>query len=326
MKAIVYKEFGSADVLRLEDVEQPVPKDNQLLIHVLASSVNALDRHAIHKAPLPVRLMTGNGVRGPKDQRLGADLAGRVEAVGSGVTQFQPGDEVFGVADGAFAEYTCAREDRVVRKPATLTFEQSAAVPVAALTALQGLSEIGGILPGQQVLIHGASGGVGTFAVQLAKAFGADVTAVCSTRNMEMVRSLGADHVVDYTKEDVTRSKRRYDLILAVNGYHSVLAFRRLLRPEGVWVLAGEGSNTHLLFSVLQALTFGPVLSRTSKQNMRFFICKPTQKDLVLVSELLQAGKVTPVIDRCYPLGETADAFRYMEEEHARGKVVISVG
>jgi NADPH:quinone reductase-like Zn-dependent oxidoreductase len=319
MKAIVFTQYGSPDVLEFTDVEKPAPKDHQLLIKVHAASVNALDRHGLHRS------ITGNGFLRPKDPRLGADLAGRVEAVGSAVTQFQPGDDVLGIGAGAFAEYACAREDAVAMKPAPVSFEAAAAVPVAALTALQGLRDKGQIQPGQQVLISGASGGVGTFAVQIAKALGADVTAVCSTKKVELVRSLGADHVIDYTQVDVTRTKQRYDLILAVNGYHPILAYRRVLRSEGRYVLAGEGSNTHLFRAVLQALLMGPVLSRTGKQKMSFFIANPNQKDLVFLSELLEAGKVVPVIDKCYPLAETAEAFRYLEEGHAKGKVVITV-
>ena len=319
MKAIVFTQYGSPDVLKFAEVEKPLPKDHQLLIKVHAASVNALDRHGLHRS------ITGNGFLRPKDPRLGVDLAGRVEAVGSAVTQFQPGDDVLGIGVGAFAEYACAREDAVAMKPAPVSFEAAAAVPVAALTALQGLRDKGQIQSGQQVLISGASGGVGTFAVQIAKALGADVTAVCSTKKVELVRSLGADHVIDYTQVDVTRTRQRYDLILAVNGYHPILAYRRVLRPEGRYVLAGEGSNTHLFRAVFQALLMGPALSRTGKQKMSFFIANPNQKDLVFLGELLEAGKVVPVIDKCYPLAETAEAFRYLEEGHAKGKVVITV-
>jgi NADPH:quinone reductase-like Zn-dependent oxidoreductase len=319
MKAVVFTRYGSPDVLHLTDVDTPLPKDDQVLVKVCAASVNALDRHGLHRS------IVGNGFWKPKDQRVGVDLAGQVEAVGSTVTQFQPGDEVYGIGSGAFAEYATARETAVAMKPKTLSFELAAAVPVAALTALQGLRDKGQIQPGEHVLISGATGGVGTFAVQIAKALGAQVTAVCSTNKVELVQSLGADHVFDYTQVDVTRQGQRYDLILAVNGYHSIFAYRRILRSDGRYVLAGEGSNTHLFRAVLQALMLGPVLSRTGKQKMSFFIADPNQKDLAFLSELLEAGKVVPVIDRSYPLSDTADAFRYLEQGHAKGKVVIAV-
>jgi NADPH:quinone reductase-like Zn-dependent oxidoreductase len=310
-----------------KEVEKPALKDDEVLIKVQAASINALDRHNL-RGPLLVRVMRGE-LRQPKDQRLGADIAGRVEAVGSAVTQFQVGDEVFGLSRGSkggFAEYTCASEKSIAPKPANRSFEEAAAVPLAALTALQALRDQGQIQPGQQVLIQGASGGIGIFAVQLAKALGADVTAVCSTRNVEQARSIGADHVIDYTKDDFTRQGQRYDLILAVNGYHSIFAYRRILRPTGRYVFVGEGSNAHLLRAVFQAALLGPALSRTGSQHMgSMWIANVNQKDLVYVKELLEAGKVVPVIERSYPLRETAEAFRYLEEEHARGKVVIKV-
>ncbi len=321
MKAIVHTKYGAPDVLQFKEVEKPLPQDHQLLIKVHAASVNTLDLALT--GPLLARIITG-GLLKPKDQRLGVDLAGRVEAVSSNVTQFQPGDEVFGRGLGAFAEYACAREDAVVLKPTTMTFEAAAAVPVAALAALQGLRDIGQIQPGQKVLIHGASGGVGTFAVQIAKSFGAEVTAVCSTRNVDMVRSMGADQVIDYTQEDFTRNGQRYDLILAVNGYHPIFAYRRALRPTGRYVMVGA-SKAHLYQALLQVMLLGPVMSRTGRQKMRFFITKPTREDLLFVKELLEAGRVVPVIDRRYPLSETAEALRYLEEGHARGKVVITV-
>jgi len=324
MKAIVYHNYGSPDVLKCEEVEKPVAGDNQVLIKVHAASLNAADWHLLSADIFLVRLM-GGGLLKPKNHRLGIDLAGQVEAVGSNVTQFQPGDEVFGSGSGAFAEYACAREGAVVLKPTPLTFEAAAAIPVAALTALQGLRDRGQIQPGQKVLIQGASGGVGTFAVQIAKSFGTEVTAVCSTKNLEMVRSIGADHVVDYTQEDVTRSGRRYDLILAVNGYHPILAYRRALSPTGIFVLVG--ASTHLFQALLQALLLGPLISKTGRHKMGFMgEAKINQKDLGFVKELLEAGKVVPVIDRRYPLCEVADAFRYFEEVHARGKVIITVG
>jgi len=326
MKAIVYTKYGPPDVLQFKEVEKPSPKDGKILVRIHAASVNALDRHLLRSKPSLLRIITRSGLLKPKDPRLGVDIAGRVEAVGNNVTQFQPGDEVFGVAWGGFAEYACAAESKLALKPANLSFEAAAAVPVAALTALQGLRDTGQIQPGQKVVIQGASGGVGTFAVQIAKSFGAEVTAVCSTRNVDMVRSIGADQVIDYTQEDFTRNGQRYDLILAVNGYHPILAYRRALSPKGVYVLAGEGSNAHLFRAALQAMLLGPLISRTGRQKMGFMgISKINQQDLVFVKELLEAGKVVPVIDRCYPLRETAEALRYLEEEHARGKVVITM-
>jgi NADPH:quinone reductase-like Zn-dependent oxidoreductase len=323
MKAIVYPRYGSPDVVQLKEVEQPVPKDAEVLVKVHAASVNALDWHFVRGSPFLVRV-SGAGLRQPKDQRLGVDLAGRIEAVGSNVTQFHVGDEVFGIGNGAFAEYACAREDKVALKPANLSFEAAAAVPVAAVTALQALRDQGHIQPGQQVLIHGASGSVGTFAVQLAKAFGADVTAVCSTKSLDTVRSIGADHVIDYTREDVTKSGQRYDLILGVNGYHSIFAYRRALRPTGTYVMVG-GANARLVRAMLQTMLVGRVMSRTGKKKMGTFMATVTQKDLVFVKELLEAGKVVPVVDKCYPLAEAAEALRYMEEGHPRGKIVITV-
>jgi NADPH:quinone reductase-like Zn-dependent oxidoreductase len=321
MQAILCPRYGSPDVLQLNEVEQPVPKTNEVLVKVHAASVNALDWHLMRGSPFLVRV-TGNGLRKPKDQRLGVDLAGRVEAVGDKVTQFQVGDEVFGRGVGAFAEYACAREDALVVKPATLTFEAAAAVPVAALTALAAVRDKGRVQPGQQVLIQGASGGVGTFALQLAKAFGADVTAVCSTRSVETARALGADHIIDYTREDFTKRGQRYDLILAVNGYHWIFAYRGALRPKGSYVMVGA-SNARLNRAMFQTMLLGPVVSRGGGRRMGILMANPKQQDLVVVKELLEAGKVTPVIDRRYPLSETANALRYLEEGHPKGKIVI---
>src|SRR6266568_1041285 len=324
MRAIVYHNYGSPDVLKLEEVEKPTPKDDEVLIKVHAASANAADWHLLRGKPFLVRLM-GYGLLKPKNTILGSDIAGRVEAVGRNVKQFQPDDEVFGNIRGGFAEYVCAREDALVLKPANLSFEEAATVPIAAVTALQGLRDKGQIQPGQKVLIHGASGGVGMFAVQIAKSFGAEVTGVCSTRNVDMVRSIGADHVIDYTQEDVTRTGQRYDLILAVNGYHPIFAYRRVLRPSGRYVLVG-GSRAHLYQALLQALLLGPLISRAGSQKMGFMgIAKINQKDLVYVKELIEAGKVVPVIETRYPLRETAEALRYLEEGHARGKVVVTV-
>jgi len=324
MKAIVYTKYGSPDVLQLKEVERPTPRDDEVLVQVHAASVNAAELHLLRGKPFLMRLM-GFGLLKPKHKILGAAMAGRVEAVGRNVTQLQPGDEVFGDLTkcgwGTFAEYVCAREDALALKPANVTFEEAAAIPLAAVTALQGLRAQGQIKLGQQVLIHGAGGGVGTFAVQIAKAFGAEVTGVCSTRNVDMVRSIGADHVIDYIQEDFTKNGQRYDFIFAVNGYHSIFDYKRALSPKGVYVMIG-GSNAHLF----QAMLLGPVISMTGRQKMGSMgVAKPNQKDLVFMKELLEAGKVVPVIDRRYPLGETAEALRYLEEGHAQGKVVITV-
>jgi NADPH:quinone reductase-like Zn-dependent oxidoreductase len=267
--------------------------------------------------PFLARLM-GGGLLKPRNKMPGSDIAGQVEAVGSNVKEFHVDDEVFGFCVGGFAEYACAREDLLVLKPATLTFEEAAATPLAALTALQGLRDKGKIQQGQKVLINGASGGVGTFAVQIAKSFGAEVTAVCSTGKMDIARSIGADHVIDYTKEDFTRSGQRYDLILATAGHHSIFDYKRALSPKGIYVFVG-GSG------IIQAMTLGPLISKMGNKKMGFFIMKPNKKDLVFVKGLLEAGKVKPVIDRRYPLSEVPDALRYLEEGHAKGKIVITV-
>jgi len=323
MKAIVYHRYGSPDVLQMEEVEKPTPDENQVLIKVHAASINAVDYRLREGKPFLLRPMMG-GILRPKNTRLGSDVAGRVEAVGENVKQFRPGDEVFGCRndDGAFAEYVCAREGALALKPANLSFAEAAAVPVAALTALQGLRDAGGIRPGQKVLIQGASGGVGTFAVQLAKSFGAEVTAVCRTKNLDMARSIGADHVIDYTREDFTRNRRRYDLVFAVNGYHSLLAYQRALSPQGVYVCAGG-----TLPQIFQAMLLGSLMSRSGGKKMCFMgIAKVNQEDLVFLAEHLKAGKIVPVIDRSHPLSESVEAFRYVEDIHAQGKVVITVG
>jgi NADPH:quinone reductase-like Zn-dependent oxidoreductase len=322
MRAIVYHTYGSPDVLKLEEVQKPVPRDDEVLVKVHAASVNAGDWHLLRAKPFLVRL--SSGLLKPKNTILGSDIAGRVEAVGRNVKQFQPGDEVFGntakYGFGGFAEYVSVPENALVLKPTKISFEEAAAVPQAALTALQGLRDKGHIQPGQKVLIHGASGGVGTFAVQIAKSFGAEVTAVCSTRNVDMVRSIGADHVIDYTQADFTRNGQRYDLILAVNGYHSISEYKRALNPGGVYVMTG-GSNAQLF----QAMLLGPLISRAGRQKMGSSAHKPNQKDLIFMKELLEAGKVTPVIDRRFPLPDVADAIRYLEAGHAQGKVVITI-
>jgi 2-desacetyl-2-hydroxyethyl bacteriochlorophyllide A dehydrogenase len=324
MKAIVYTQYGSPDVLQLEEVAKPTPRDDELLIKVSAASVNAADWHLMRGAPFLARLSAG--LRTPKDPRLGADFAGGVEAVGTHVSQVQPGDEVFGglfgSGGGAFAEYVCARENALALKPANVTFEEAAAVPLAGITALQGLREKGRIKRGQKVLINGASGGVGTFAVQLAKAFGAEVTGVCSTRNVEMVRSIGADHVIDYTQEDFTNTGQHYDLIYDAVGNRSVSDYKRALSPNGTCVIAGF-TNLPRLF---EHMVLGPLRSKTGNKKVGLMgTAKMNQKDLVDLKELLEARKVVPVIDRRYPLREVALAIRYLEEGHARGKVVITI-
>ncbi|MCP4581100.1 MAG: NAD(P)-dependent alcohol dehydrogenase [candidate division Zixibacteria bacterium] len=323
MKVIEYQKYGSPDVLELKEVEKPAPKDDEVLIRVQASSVNAYDWHMLRADPIFIRLISG--LLKPKNQILGADVAGQVEAVGGNVKQFQPGDEVFGDVSGSggggFTEYVCARENVLAPKPTGTTFDEAAAVPLAAVTALQGLRDKGQIQPGQKVLINGASGGVGTFAVQIAKSFGAEVTAVCSTRNLDMARSIGADRVIDYTQEDFSKSGRRYDLIYVANGNNPISAYKRALSDEGVLVLGG-GSTSQFY----RATFFGPWIFMTGSKKMRNYVAQPNQKDLVFMAELLEAGKVVPVIDRRYPLSEVADAIRYLEEGHARGKVVITVG
>ncbi len=323
MRAIVYARYGPPDVLQLKEVEKPIPKDDEVLVEVHAASVNAADWHLLTADVFLVRLM-GRGLLRPRNKILGADIAGRVEAVGRNAKQFKPGDEVFGdifqSGGGGFAEYACACEDALALKPASLTFEEAAAVPLAAVTALQGLREKGKIQPGQKVLINGASGGVGMFAVQIAKSFGTEVTAVCSTRNLDMLRSIGADHVIDYTKEDFTKSRQRYDLILAANGYHPILDYRRALSPKGIYVMSG-GSGAQMF----QALLLGPWISMIGSKKMGALSAKANPKDLAFVKQLLEAGKVKPVIDRRYPLSEVPDALRYLGEGHARGKVVITM-
>jgi len=321
MKAIVCTQYGSPDILQLKEVEKPAPKDDEVLVWIHAASANPLDWHLMRGSPFLARL--GGGLRRPKDPRLGVDIAGRVEAVGNNLTQFRPGNEVFGTVKGGFAEYACAREDRLALKPGNISFEEAAAAPVVAFTALQGLRDKGKIQPGQKVLVNGASGGVGTFAVQIAKSFGTEVTGVCSTRNLDMVRSIGADHVIDYTREDFTKNGQRYDLIYDAVGNRSVSDYKRALRPQGICVIAGFSTLSRLFGHVV----FGPLLSMTGNKKIGLMgLAKPNQKDLVFVKELLEAGKVIPVIDRRYPLSETAEAIRYLEKRHARGKVVITVG
>ena len=317
MKAIIRTQYGPPDVLQFTDVERPTPRDDEVLIRLCAASVNPLDLFTMKGAPL-IRLIPG--LRTPKDKRIGVDAAGQVEAVGRNVTQFKPGDEVFGVCRGAFAEYACATEDKLVRKPANISFEDAAAVPVAAITVLQGLRDKGRIQQGQRVLVDGASGGVGTFAVQIAKSFGAEVTAVCSTGKVDTARSIGADHIIDYTREDFTKSRQRYNLILGANAHHSIFNYRRALSPDGVYVVVGGG-----LARIFQAMLLAPLLSLIGSKKTCFFIANINQKDLVFLKELLEAGKIAPVIDRRYPLREAAEALHYLEQRHARGKVVLTI-
>jgi NADPH:quinone reductase-like Zn-dependent oxidoreductase len=323
MKAIVCTKYGPPDVLQLQEVAKPAPKADEVLVEVHAASVNAYDWHLLTADIFLVRLM-GGGLRRPKKTIPGVDIAGRIEAAGSNVKQFRPGDEVFGdisaCGNGGFAEYVSVPENALALKPATLSFEEAAAVPMAAITALQGLRDQGKIQAGQKVLINGASGGVGTFAVQIAKSFGAEVTAVCSTRNLDMARTLGADRVVDYTKEDFTRNGRTYDLILAANGYQPLSAYKRALTPQGIYVMAGGKPG-----QIFQAMLLGSWMSENGGKTLGGFTAKANQKDLVMLKELVEAGKVVPVIDKRYSLSEAAEALRYLGAGHARGKVVITV-
>jgi NADPH:quinone reductase-like Zn-dependent oxidoreductase len=324
MKAIVHCEYGSPDVLKLEDVEKPAPNDDQLLVRVRAVSVNPLDLTI--RGPWLIRPILG--MRKPKDTRLGVDYAGVVEAVGKNVTQFKPGDEVFGGKNGALAQYVCVLADRsVVLKPANMTFEQAASVPVAAITALQGLRDKGKIQAGQKILVNGASGGVGTFAVQIAKSFGTEVTGVCSTRNVDLVRSIGADHVIDYTKEDFTKTDQHYDLIYDLIGNHSFSERRHILNQNGICVMAGiGGAGWHDGFAGRLAGELNAyVRSRFVSQKFIAYIAQFNKQDMTFLADLMQSGKITPVIDRTYKLNQIADALRYLEQGHARGKVVISL-
>ncbi len=324
-KAIVYCDYGSPDVLKIEDVEKPVPNDDQVLIKVRAASVNPLDWHYVRGTPYIARLEFG--LRKPKVTRLGVDFAGVVEAVGKNVTKFKPGDEVFGGKTGSFGEYVCGRADRAIAlKPANLSFEDAASLPIAAITALQGLRDKGKVQPGQKVLINGASGGVGTFAVQIAKSLGANVTGVCSTKNIELVRSLGADQVVDYTKEDFTKSDQRYDVILDNVANRSLSEFRNALTPNGKYVIIGGGGPNEQGFigPMIRPLK-AKLMSLSGKQEMGMMIAQLNANDLDTLAEMTQTGKLKSIIDRRYKLSEVPDAIRYVEEGHARGKVVINI-
>lgn len=322
MKAIVYNKYGPPDVLKLTEVEKPIPQDNQVLVKIHATSLNYGNLVLLKGEPFLARFAFG--LLKPKYSIPGGDIAGHVEAVGKDVTQFQPGNEVFGDLSGCgwggFAEYVSVPENALALKPANLSFEEAAAVPMAGVTALQCLRDRGKIQSGQKVLINGASGGVGTFAVQIAKSFGVEVTGVCSTRNLDILRSIGADHAIDYTKEDFTKKTQSYDLILGINGYQPISAYKRLLRPNGNFVHVG-GSGSQLF----QAMVLGPWLSMMGGKKMSSFLQRSNQKDLIYIKELLETGKVKPVIDRCYTLNELPEAFKYFEEGHSQGKVVITV-
>ena len=320
MKAIVYTKYGSPDVLQLQEVEKPAPGADEVLVRIHAVSVNAMDWHLMRGKPLMSRFVLG--LLRPKAPILGADIAGRVEAVGPNVTQFQPGDVVFGgISRGGFAEYGVVPEKSLALKPANVSCEAAAAVPIAALTALQALRDNGQIQAGQTVLINGASGGVGTFAVQLAKAFGAEVTGVCSPRNLETARQTGADYVIDYTQEDFTRNGRQYDLIVDIAANRSVSDYTRALKSPGIYVVAGFSTMLHMI----RAQVRGSWASRTGRKKFARFLAHVNQKDLLLLKEMLETGQVVPVIDRCYPLGEVAQAIRHLEGGHPRGKVVVTV-
>lgn len=324
MKAIVCTKYGSPDVLKLKEVTKPAPRDDEVLIKIHAASINARDWRLMRANPFFIRLIPGGLLR-PKNKILGGDVSGRVEAIGRNIKQFVPGDEVFGylpakTGQGTFAEYVCAPENAITQKPVNLTFEQAAAVPIAAITVLQSLRDYGNLQPGQRVLINGASGGVGTFAVQIAKAFGAEVTAVCSTRNLEMVRSLGADHVIDYKVEDFTKKGQQYDLILAVNGYHPISDYLNRLKPEGTYIVAG-GSMAQLFQAALNKRR----KSTGGGQKICITSVVQRQQDLNFLKEYLESGKIMPIIDAYYPLSKTSDALWYFEKEHTKGKVVITV-
>ena len=325
MKAIVFTKYGTPDVLEFKDVKKPIPLDDEVLVEIHAASLNAYDWHFLTADIFLIRLM-GGGLLKPKKQTLGADIAGKVVAVGKNITQFHPGDEVFGFAkgnSGGFAEYVCATEKSLVLKPANISFEEASTASMAAVTALQGLRDEGQIQAGKKVLIYGASGGVGTFAIQIAKSFDAEVTAVCSSRNVEIAHSIGADHVIDYTQEDFSQHEKLYDLIFVANGNLSINQFKQALEPNGVCVLSGgDGSS---IIELLAGMVQEWWIRKTENKKIGSFLAKNTQKDLGAIKELLASGKVKPVIDRQYPLSKTADAFRYLGEGHAQGKIVIVV-
>ena len=323
MRAVVYRRYGPPDVLTLEEIGNPIPSEDEVLIKVRAASVNPYDWHFMRGEPYPLRLMAG--VRQPKSPRLGADVAGEVEAVGKNITRLKPGDVVFGTCQGSFAEYACGSELRLAIKPGNVTFEQAASVGIAAMTALKALRDKAHIQPGYKVLVNGAAGGVGTFGVQIAKSFGAEVTGVCSTRNVEMVRSIGADHVVDYTREDFTEGREHYDIILNCVGNHSLSAYRQVLNPKGIHVAAG-GKAGRWMVGVLVSMITAKMFTWFGGRKFLSLLANINKDDLALVGEFIATGKVTPVIDQCYGLSEVPEAIRHLEEGHARGKVVISLG
>lgn len=319
MRAIVFEKYGPPEVLQLTEVNKPAPKDHEVLVEVHAASVNPYDYHLMRASPFLVRL--GRGFLKPKDSRFGADVSGRVEAIGRNVTLFKPGAEVFGFADGSFAEYATAAESDLASKPANLSFEAAAAAPMAGLTALKGLRDQGHIQPGQKVLVNGASGGVGTFAVQIAKSYGAEVAGVCSSQNMDLVRSIGADHVIDYAREDFTKSGESYDLILDAVGNHSTSDYKRALTPRGICSVVGFTS----MFRMIRVVLRGRLTSKTDGKKVGLMSLRPNKEDRAFLAELLASGKISPVIDRRYSLAEVPDAIRYLERGHVRGKVVITV-
>lgn len=321
MKAIVNERYGPPDVLNLEEIDKPLPKDDEVLIKVSAASLNAFDWHVMRADPFFIRLM-GFGFMKPKKKILGADVSGRVESVGKNVIQFKPGDEVFGCGRESFAEYTCISENKLALKPIKSTFNEAAAYPMAGLTALQGLRDIGRIQKGQKVLIDGASGGVGTFAIQIAKSFETEVTAVCSTKKIDIAYSLGADNVIDYRKENFSDRSEKYDLIFVAYGNRSIFEYKKVLKPNGICVMSGGDSR---IFRILVDMLFGLWISKTTNVKIKSFICNINQRDLLYIKELSDNHKVKPVIDRMYPLKETKDAIRYIEEGHAKGKIIITI-
>ncbi|HEX4920154.1 MAG TPA: NAD(P)-dependent alcohol dehydrogenase [Candidatus Bathyarchaeia archaeon] len=325
MKAVIQTRYGPPEVLELREVDRPALADNRVLVRIHATSVNPADYHPMRGMFL-ARTLGRTGLRKPKDPRFGSDFSGTVEAIGKNVTQFKPGDEVYGVAPGAAAEYATPREDRMAVKPSNSSFEEAAAIPIAAFTALQAIRDRGHVQPGQRVLVNGASGGVGTFAVQIAKAFGAEVTGVTSTRNLEMVKKIGADHIIDYTREDFTKSGEKYDVIIDTIGNHSVFDYRRILTPTGTCVPIGFSGVSRIISTMIM----GSLTSKLSSKKVGMMIAKSNQKDLIELKQLIESGRVKPVVDRTFPLSETADAVRYAEGPHhkpghARGKVVITV-
>ncbi len=321
MQAIICTKYGSPDALELREIEKPKLEGNHVLVKVYAASLNVADYYTLQGG---VSRLVG-GLLKPKNPGVGRDFAGKIEAVGSGINQFHPGDEVFGSCAGAFAEYASASEARIALKPANITYEEAAAVPIAGLTALQGLRDAGKIQAGQKVLIDGASGGVGTFAIQIAKSYGTEVAAVCSTHNLEVARSIGADHVIDYTREDFTASGKLYDLILGVNGNHSIFAYRRVLNPTGTYIMAGA-SRKYVLFAFMQMALLGRILSKDGKPKLGYMgLAKINQQDLLVMKELLESHQVVPAIDRRYTLSQTAEAFRYLALGHVQGKLVITI-